>query len=210
MTRNPNHPETLRNITRTVGEQVKGWQVRFTNRALPRPIQCFFGDSTYGGEEGALAEAKAFRDKVVALHPPVEARLKPKANRRHTYGGKPEHEVGLNLHREEGRAVPSFSWRATAWAEESQLSRGWAIRKWGYSVAFWKAAAYRNQLTQQPLPESVPLPTPELIEWARGLELPLDITPCPQELRDKANRITGRATRGKGRGTPPDSDKMSS
>lgn len=164
------HPSDLRYIYRSDSLRMHGWRVEDT-RGLRTPIRCFFSDVLYGGYVAALAEAKAFRDQVVALHAPTYLSESALAVRYFKFKDKAAEHVGIHVvvtglgHAK----TPSYHWTASAKIDGKVHRRTWAIRRWGYERAFWLAAHFRHSLTLQPLPSDVPEPTPALRAWADQL-----------------------------------------
>lgn len=171
-----------------VGRRYVGWRVEYT-RGLATPIRCFFSDKHYGGKRMALAEAKAFRDQVVAIHAPDVPKSQPISSRVLRFGDKPAELIGVRLalvpSKSKEGGPPSYHWYASARVDGRLVNRGWSVKKWGYEAAFWGAVKFRHSLTQQPLPKAVPSPSPELLAWAEqlpgnGVQLfcPTDFSPA--------------------------------
>jgi len=149
----------LRYITRS--DEQRYWRVQYT-RGLPKPIQVYFGDATYGGKEAALIEAQRFRDQVVAIHSP---HMPHNERRNKKYKDKEEPHVGITLYDDcrKGRSR-TFSWRAAYMEGQRSLRRSWSIRKHGYEEAFRLASEFRHRMTGQPL-GTCPPPPESLLRW---------------------------------------------
>ncbi len=163
-------PPDLRYVYRSDSLRTHGWRVEYT-RGLRTPIRCFFSDAMHGGYAGALAAAKVFRDKVVALHAPHQSSESARAARDLKFKDKVPAHIGIHVVvTGVGHAkTPSYHWTATAKIDGKVHRRTWAIRRWGYERAFWLAAHFRHSLTLQPLPSEVPAPTAALRAWADQL-----------------------------------------
>lgn len=132
-----------RNIYRVGPDGGTGWNVN-----LRRGQQSFrkrFADSKHGGEEGALAAARAWRDELDRLHPPmtkqqVAAKRKPPVS-----GRQGVYRVLLRQPRKDGSFVVDHVWDAgsPSWNGVGRHRR-FSVAKYGEDEAFRLAVLARE------------------------------------------------------------------
>jgi hypothetical protein len=132
-----------RNIYRVGPDGGTAWNVH-----LRRGPQCFrkrFADSKHGGEEGALAAARAWRDELERLHPlmtkqEVIARKTPPAS-----GRRGIYRVLIRQRRKDGSFIANYVWDAgsPSWNGVARHRR-FSVAKYGEEEAFRLAVAARE------------------------------------------------------------------
>ncbi|ARA93434.1 MAG: hypothetical protein D6685_03720 [Bacteroidetes bacterium] len=113
-----------------------GWQVRITRHRVRHTK--FFSDSRYGGSEGALEAAIAYRDEQIKLLPDPLPGAKLAAQARST-SGVPGIRLTLDrgIARVEADAVTS---------EGKRQVRTFSLRRWGLRKALWKACTWKASI----------------------------------------------------------------
>ena len=121
-------------------ERVWKWTVRVTRQGTV--VMRHFSDRICGGEAVSLALARAYRDAVLLLIPPLTKRQVYRAPSERTRSGV----VGVYLYES---SVKGPYWQAHMRVNGRPMSRTFAVSRYGYEGARALAIAARQQLEQR-------------------------------------------------------------
>jgi len=126
-----------------------GWEVRISRRG--KKVSKFFSDSLLGGKRKALAEARAFRDRIEDKYPHytrVELMAQPTARNSSGIPGVRRRE---NVVTKNGWAYTYATWEAS-WTTEKggkRTKRQFSVLKYGEDKAYALAVRARNKALRE-------------------------------------------------------------
>ena len=117
------------------------WAVNFRQRG--KPLYKSFYDIKCGGSKKARAAAVAWRDRQLTLRQPLTYREFHQLRRSNNHSGAP----GVMFLRQ--KRMPEGLWQAKLkLANGKQLTKSFAVRKYGYKEAFERAVAARAEMVR--------------------------------------------------------------
>lgn len=139
----PAKPHDRRYIHRAGPDEGTGWNV-----SIRRGRQVFrkrFSDSKHGGEDGALAAAKAWRDEINRLHPMMTKQQLAASRKPSASGRQGVYRSAIRQRRKDGSFSLGYFWDAAPPNWHPLLRhRRFSVAKYGEDEAFRLAVAARE------------------------------------------------------------------
>lgn len=123
------------------------WRVMISRKQIGRTFTKAFSDRTHGGEEAALAAARAWRDDVLRCHPPASKAELAVLVRKHNTSGRPG-VFRRTMHKstKDGRGAIHVFWQAqTPLCVTPMRTRSFSVAKFGEEGAYRLAVAAREE-----------------------------------------------------------------
>jgi hypothetical protein len=123
------------------------WRVMISRKQIGRTFTKAFSDRTHGGEEAALAAARAWRDDVLRRYPPASKVELAVLVRKHNTSGRPG-VFRRTMHKstKDGRRAIHVFWQAqTPLCVTPMRTRSFSVAKFGEDGAYRLAVAAREE-----------------------------------------------------------------
>lgn len=136
-------PHERRYITRVGPDGGTGWNVFLRRSGLN--FRKRFSDTKYGGEDGAMAAAQAWRDTKDRLHPAMSKQQVAASRKRPVSGQQGVYRLVIRQRRQDGSLSVGCFWDAVSPSWHVPLRRRrFSVAKYGEDEAFRRAVAARG------------------------------------------------------------------